>query len=142
MLGLLVVTHGRLADEMVDALRMVVGEVDAVEAVSLGWNDDVDEVRRRIEEALAKVDRGRGVLLLTDMFGGTPTNEALSLHEHGKVEIITGVNVPMLVKFTNLREELDLQQAAERIADQGREAIQVASQLLGTPSEAKDGAQS
>lgn len=142
MLGMLVVTHGQLANEMVDALRMVVGEIDAVEAVSLGWNDDVDEVRRRIEEALAKVDRGRGVLLLTDMFGGTPTNEALSLHEHGKVEIITGVNVPMLIKFTNLRDELDLQQAAERVAEQGREAIQVASQVLGTPSDSKDEAQS
>jgi PTS system mannose-specific IIA component len=139
---MLVVTHGQLANEMVDALRMVVGEIDAVEAVSLGWNDDVDEVRRRIEEALAKVDRGRGVLLLTDMFGGTPTNEALSLHEHGKVEIITGVNVPMLIKFTNLRDELDLQQAAERVAEQGREAIQVASQVLGTPSDSKDEAQS
>jgi PTS system mannose-specific IIA component len=142
MLGLLVVTHGRLADELVHAVGMVVGEVEALEAVSLSWTDDVDEVRRRIEEALTKVDRGRGVLVLTDMFGGTPTNEALSLHEQGKVEIVTGVNMPMLIKFANLREELDLPQAAERIAAQGREAIQVASQLLGAPGGVEDDAAS
>jgi PTS system mannose-specific IIA component len=130
MLGLLVISHGRLAEQLVEAVRTIVGEVDALEAVSIGWNDEVDSSSKRIEEALKRVDRGAGVLVLTDMFGGTPTNLALTLHERDKIEIVTGVNLPMLIKFISLREELELHEAAGRIAEKGKEAIQVASHLL------------
>ena len=134
-LGLLVVTHGRLAEELVDTVRKIVEGVEALEAVSIGWDDDVAEATRRIEEAIRRVDRGRGVLLLTDMFGGTPTNLGLSLHETDRVEIVTGVNVPMLIKFANLDQQLDLQEAASLVAAQGRQAIHVATHLLESPDE-------
>jgi PTS system mannose-specific IIA component len=130
MLGLLVISHGRLAEQLVEAVRTIVGEVDALEAVSIGWNDEVDDSGKRIAEGLKRVDRGKGVLVLTDMFGGTPTNLALTLHERDRIEIVTGVNLPMLIKFISLREELELHEAAGRIAEKGREAIQVASHLL------------
>jgi len=142
MLGLLVLSHGRLAEELVQAATTIVGPVDGLEAVSIGWDDDVSGARARIEAAVNRVGGDEGVLILTDMFGGTPTNIALSLLEQGKVEVVTGVNLPMLIKFANLREELDLPQAAERIAAQGREAIQVASQLLGAPGGVEDDAKS
>ena len=130
MLGLLVVTHGGVAKELVRSLRKIVGEMDNLESVSIDWNDDVDEATRRIDKALQRVDRGRGVLLLTDMFGGTPTNLALSLLEPGRLEIVTGVNLPMLIKFSNLDKERSLAEAARELAAEAREAIQVASHLL------------
>ena len=129
-LGLLVVSHGELAGELVKATRRIVGDLEALEAISIGWNDAVDASGRRIEEAVRRLDRGHGVLLLTDMFGGTPTNLALSLLQEGKVEIVTGVNLPMLIKATTLGEESDLGQAAALVADQGMGAIQVASHFL------------
>jgi PTS system mannose-specific IIA component len=130
MLGLLVVTHGRVAEELVASARTIVGDVEGLEAVSIDWNDDVDEATRRIGEARKRVDAGQGVLLLTDMFGGTPTNLALSLLEPGKLEIVTGVNLPMLIKFTNLRQERSLLETADAIAEEARQAVQVASRLL------------
>lgn len=139
MLGLLVVTHGRLAEEVVNAARTIVGDVEALEAVSIGWNDEVGEASKRIDEAIKRVDCGQGVLLLTDMFGGTPTNLALSLHDAGEIEIVTGVNLPMLIKFTNLREELGLQETAAKIAAEGRQAIQVASEILRADDAAPGG---
>ncbi len=140
MPGLLVVTHGRVAEELVKATKTIVGPMDALEAVSIGWDDDVAEARQRIEEAVQRVGRGEGVLILTDMFGGTPTNIALSLLERGKVEVITGVNLPMLIKFTNLRDEMAFAEIARRIAEQGRHAIHVASELLeGRPEKAPEG---
>lgn len=128
--GLLVVTHGGLAEELVTAIRKIVGNLDTLKAVSIDWDDDVNESRGRIEQALRAVDRGSGVLILTDMFGGTPTNLALSFLEPGRVEVITGVNLPMLIKYTNLRDDADFQETARRIAEQGRQAIQVASDVL------------
>jgi PTS system mannose-specific IIA component len=133
MLGLLVISHGRLAEELVNAVRTIVGPVEALEAVSIGWNDEVEASTKRIQEAIRRVDCGQGALLLTDMFGGTPTNLALALHDPGKIEIVTGVNLPMLIKFANLREQLELHEAAGRIAEQGREAIHVASHFLQAP---------
>jgi len=130
MLGMLVVTHGRLAEDLVQAVQTIVGPVEGLGAVSIGWNDEVDDATRMIEEAIGRVDRGQGVLVLTDMFGGTPTNLGLALHERGRIEIVTGVNLPMLIKFANLREEMPLQDAAATIAEQGREAIHVASHVL------------
>jgi PTS system mannose-specific IIA component len=119
-----------VAEELVASARTIVGEVEGLEAVSIDWNDDVDEATRRIEQARGRVDAGQGVLLLTDMFGGTPTNLALSLLEPGKLEIVTGVNLPMLIKFTYLREQRSLLETADAIAEEARQAVQVASRLL------------
>jgi len=130
MAGVLVITHGSFAEELVQATRRIVGDVEALEAVSIGWDDAVGSASKRIEAAIRRVDRGKGVLLLTDMFGGTPTNLALAFLEAGRIEIVTGVNLPMLIKLTNLREELGLAEVATRIATDGRQAIQVASQIL------------
>lgn len=131
--GLLVVTHGRLAEEIVSAVRTIIGDSDGLEAFSLDWDDDPADAQRRIEEAVKRLDRGGGVLVLTDMFGGTPTNLALSLLETSRVEVVTGVNLPMVVKFTNLRGSATLRDIAHKIADQGRLAIHVASDLLEKP---------
>jgi len=130
MQGLLVVTHGRVAEELVKAAKTIVGPLDALEAGSIGWDDDVAAARARIHEAVQRVGKGGSVLILTDMFGGTPTNIALSLLEPGRVEVVTGVNLPMLIKFTNLRDELQFVDVARRIAEQGKRAIHVASELL------------
>ena len=142
MLGLLVLSHGRLAEELVQAATTIVGPVDGLEAVSIGWDDDVSGARARIEAAVNRVGGDEGVLILTDMFGGTPTNIALSLLEKGRIEVVTGVNLPMLIKFTNLREQIELPEVSRRIAEQGRRAIHVASDLLdggGTePNEAEE----
>lgn len=127
---LLVVTHGRVAEELVKATKTIVGPLDGLEAVAIDWDDDVAQARERIQQAIRRIDRGDGVLILTDMFGGTPTNIALSLLDPGAVEVITGVNLPMLIKFTNLRDELAFSDVARRIAEQGRHAIHVASDLL------------
>jgi PTS system mannose-specific IIA component len=127
---MLVVTHGRLAEDLVEAVQTIVGPVERLAAVSIGWNDDVEAATGSIEEAIGRVDRGQGTLVLTDMFGGTPTNLSLSLHDPGKIEIVTGVNLPMLIKFANLRKEMSLQEAAAEIAEQGRQAIHVASDVL------------
>jgi len=136
MLGLLVLTHGRLAEELVQATTKILGPVEGLEAVSIGWDDDVNEARARLEEAIDRIRRQGGALILTDMFGGTPTNMALSLLESGEIEVVTGVNLPMLIKFANLREELELSEVARAIAEQGRGAIHVASDLLeGMPQE-------
>ena len=130
MLGLLVVTHGQLAEDLVHATTTILGPVDGLEAVSIGWDDDVNEARSRIDDAIARIGANGGTLILTDMFGGTPNNMALSLLESGRVEVVTGVNLPMVIKFANLREEIQLSEVARRIAEQGRGAIQVASDLL------------
>ncbi len=139
MLGLLVVTHGEVAKELVASVRKIVGQIQNLEAVSIDWNDDVDESTRRIEEARERVDEGQGVLLLTDMFGGTPTNLALSMLEPGKLEIVTGVNLPMLIKFANLGQDVTLPDAAMGLADEAREAIRVASQLLQASADKPQG---
>ena len=128
--GLLIVTHGRLADELEKAARRIVGDVPALASISLDWDDDVADARRRIEEGIARVAVEGRVLILTDMFGGTPSNVALSLLEPGKVDIITGVNLPMLIKFANLHALDAFDETVRRIAQQGRDAIQVASQVL------------
>jgi PTS system mannose-specific IIA component len=132
-IGLVVVTHGRLAEELVTSLANIVGELASpVEAVSIDWNDGVELARKRIGQAITRMDRGAGVLLVTDMFGGTPSNLALALHEPGRIEIVTGVNLPMLIKFGSLPSDVPLLRAAKSIAAQARESIQVASELLST----------
>ena len=130
MRGLLVVTHGRFAEELVAAAARIVGDLEGVEAVAIDWDDDVDRAREMIEQGIHNLDKGDGVLILTDMFGGTPTNIALSLLDPGRVEIVTGVNLPMLIKFTNIRGRLELHESAARIAEQGRSSIHVATTIL------------
>ena len=127
---MLVVTHGRFAEELVAAATRIVGDLEGVEAVSIDWDVEVDRAREMIEAGIHKLDKGEGVLILTDMFGGTPTNIALSLVEPGRVEIVTGVNLPMLIKFTNIRGRLELHESAARIAAQGRSSIHVATEIL------------
>jgi PTS system mannose-specific IIA component len=128
--GLLIVTHGRLAEELEKAARRIVGEVPALASISLDWDADVEDVRKRIEEGIRRVAVDGRVLILTDMFGGTPSNVALSLLEPGSVDIVTGVNLPMLIKFVNLHSVDGFDETVRRIAQQGRDAIQVASQVL------------
>ena len=128
--GLLVVSHGNFAMELVRAAETVVGQIPGLGALSIGWDDDADVAAKSIEDAARRLNRGHGVLLLTDMFGGTPTNLALSLLEAGTIEIVTGVNLPMLIKFATLRGEQSLSEVAATIAGEGRDAIQVASRIL------------
>ena len=128
--GLLIVTHGRLADELEKAARRIVGDLPTLTSVSLDWDDDVADARRRIEEGIGRVAVDGRVLILTDMFGGTPSNVALSLLEPGRVDVVTGVNLPMLIKFANLHSLDGFDETVRRIAQQGRDAIQVASEVL------------
>jgi PTS system mannose-specific IIA component len=130
MLGVVVVTHGQLARELVNAAETIVGDLPQFAAVSIGWHDDVEQARTEIADAIVRLDAGRGVVVLTDMFGGTPSNLAMSLLQDGRVEVITGVNLPMLIKLANLRESESLQEVARRIREDGRNAIWVASDLL------------
>jgi PTS system mannose-specific IIA component len=130
MLGVVVVTHGQLATELVNAAETIVGELPRFAAVSIGWHDDVEQAREEIAQAIARLDEGDGTIVLTDMFGGTPSNLAMSLLEEGRVEVVTGVNLPMLIKLANLRDTLGLRDVARRIREDGRHAIWVASDLL------------
>jgi len=132
MIGIVVVTHGGLAAELVGATRKIVGELPAAAAVSIGWEDDVDQARDAIDKALQEVGT-EATLILTDMFGGTPTNISLPFLSES-VEIVTGVNLPMLVKLSSKREGT-LSEVAARIRDQGKGAIFVASEILGGTSE-------
>jgi mannose PTS system EIIA component len=139
--GVIVVTHGRLAEELVAAARVIVGQAEHLRALSIGWNDDVDLAREAVRKAIAEEDKGRGVLVLTDMFGGTPTNISLSFLAEGKVEIVTGVNLPMLVKCASLGRtlpaDLSLRQIADRVAGKGRDSVIVAGDMLEPEPEAK-----
>jgi len=130
MIGLLVVTHGSLATELVEATRRIVPRELPMCGISIEWDQDVDVARKEIAAALERLDDGDGVVVATDMFGGTPTNLALTFLAPGRVEIVTGVNLPMLVKFTNLDPECTLAQAARVMAERGRAAISVAGEIL------------
>ena len=138
--GVVVITHGQLATELVNAAETIVGELPRFAAVSIGWHDDVEVAREAIGRALARVDGGTGVLLLTDMFGGTPTNLALTYVEAGRREAITGGNLPMLIKLASLRSAGDVLAAARAMREHGRNAIWVASDLL-RPQGATGGAE-
>jgi PTS system mannose-specific IIA component len=130
MIGVVVVTHGQLATELVNATETIVGDVPRIAAVSIGWHEDTQDARAEIEQAVARVDQGTGVLILTDMFGGTPSNLAMTFLAEHKVEVITGVNLPMLIKLAGLIEQPDLLAVAREMRDQGKNAIWVASDLL------------
>lgn len=131
MIGIVLVTHGRLAEELVAAMEHVVGPQDAVATICIGPDDDMEERRGQILDSISKVDDGAGVILLTDMFGGTPSNLAISVIEKANVEVIAGVNLPMLIKLASVRGESPLKDAAIQAQDAGRKYINIASQLLG-----------
>ncbi|HEY3131297.1 MAG TPA: hypothetical protein VGL91_17705 [Acidobacteriota bacterium] len=130
MVGALVVAHGRLGRELLAAARMIVGDLPHVAAVSIGWSDNVDSARAEIEKDLRAVDQGKGVLILTDMFGGTPSNVCMTLMQKDRVEIITGVNLPMIIKLASQEENETAATLARRVVDQGKGSITVASEVL------------
>lgn len=131
MIGLVLVTHGRLAEEFIQALEHVVGKQTHLEAISIGPDDRMDVRRADIAASIARVDTGEGTMVLTDMFGGTPSNLAISLLEEGRVEVVAGLNLPMLVKLARVRKDCNLHKAAAAAQDAGRKYINIASQVLG-----------
>jgi PTS system mannose-specific IIA component len=132
MIGLVLVTHGRLAQEFRNAVEHVVGPQKNFETVSIGADDDMEQRRRDIIAAVEHADTGSGVVILTDMFGGTPSNLAISVMETGKVEVIAGMNLPMLIKLSSVRSNDDMQVAIQAAQAAGRKYINVASQLLSS----------
>ena len=130
MIGVVVVTHGQLATELLNAAETIVGDLPRFAAVSIGWHEDTEDARGEIEQAIERVDEGTGVLILTDMFGGTPSNLAMTFLAEGRVEVITGVNLPMLIKLVNVPKQSDLLAVARDMREHGRHAIWVASDLL------------
>lgn len=137
--GVVVVTHGRLAEELVSAAKVIVGApAEHLRHLSLGWNDPLDEAREQVKQAIVAADKGRGVVVLSDMFGGTPTNLCLSFLSRDKVEIVTGVNLPMVVKLASTRRDgLDLPATAQLLTGYGQKNITLASELLRSRASAK-----
>ncbi|WP_048647200.1 PTS sugar transporter subunit IIA [Nitratireductor soli] len=130
MIGLVMVTHGQLAEEFRHAVEHVVGHQENMETVSIGAEDDMEQRRRDIVDAVARADTGAGVIILTDMFGGTPSNLAISVMDAGRVEVIAGMNLPMLIKLSSARATDNMAQALEEAQTAGRKYINVASQVL------------
>ena len=130
MIGVVVVTHGQLATELVNSAEMIVGDLPHFTAVSIGWHDDVTDAREDIAQAIERVRGDGGVLLLTDMFGGTPSNLGMTFLETDRLEVITGVNLPMLIKLAGKTRSSDLLAVAQEMREHGRNAIWVASDLL------------
>jgi PTS system mannose-specific IIA component len=135
MIGMVLVTHGRLAEELIAALEHVVGSQPNVIAVCIGPDDDMEQRRSEILDSAAKADEGDGVVLLTDMFGGTPSNLAISVMDRANVEIIAGVNLPMLIKLASVRKTEPLAEAIESAQEAGRKYINIASKLLSQDEE-------
>jgi mannose PTS system EIIA component len=130
MIGLVLVTHGRLAEEFRSALEHVVGPQQNMVTVSIGADDELEKRRADIMAAIQTADAGQGVIVLTDMFGGTPCNLAISLLENGRVEVVAGVNLPMLVKLARIRDDSTLEAAVVKAQEAGRKYINIASQIL------------
>ncbi|MDA4845315.1 PTS sugar transporter subunit IIA [Hoeflea poritis] len=130
MIGLVLVTHGKLAEEFRNALEHVVGPQKLLETVSIGPEDDMDQRRMDIIEAVSKADEGEGVIILTDMFGGTPSNLSISVMDGGRTEVVAGVNLPMLIKLASVRTDNDMEKALAEAQEAGRKYINVASRVL------------
>src|SRR6478672_1422530 len=128
-----IVTHGQLASELLAAAEMIIGPISYITAVSIGWHDDVDAARDEVQRAILRVSQGAGVLLLTDMFGGTPTNIASMFLEDGNIEVVTGVNLPMVIKLASHETSGSLIETARRVCDLGRQGIYLAGDLLAPP---------
>jgi PTS system mannose-specific IIA component len=131
MIGMILVTHGRLAEEFVHAMEHVVGEQSDVATVCIGPHDDMELKRKEIAKAIKQVDSGDGAVILTDLFGGTPSNLAISLLKAGKTEVIAGINLPMLIRLAGARKDMKLMAAAKAARDAGRNYITIASEFLG-----------
>lgn len=130
MIGLVLVTHGNLAEEFKNALEHVVGQQEAVETICIGPDDDMDRRREDIVKAVKDADQGNGVIILTDMFGGTPSNLSISVMDTDEIEVIAGINLPMLIKLARVREDNDMQKSLQEAQDAGKKYINVASSLL------------
>lgn len=131
MIGLVLVTHGKLAEEFHHAVEHVVGPQKCIETVSIGPEDDMDQRRQDILDAVSRADDGHGVIILTDMFGGTPSNLAISVMNTGRIEVIAGVNLPMLIRLATVRKTMTVAAAVEAAQEAGRKYIAVASKMLG-----------
>jgi mannose PTS system EIIA component len=129
-IGGVIVSHGQVANELVAAAEIVIGKLNHIAAVSIGWNDDVETAKEEISRAIKKVSSGAGVLLLTDMFGGTPTNISAMFIGDSEIEIVTGVNLPMVIKLAAQTREMTLSELAKEVEEQGKQAIYRASELL------------
>ena len=132
-----IVSHGQVANELLSAAETIIGPVGHITAVSIGWHDDVEVASSEIERAIKHVSEGRGVLILTDMFGGTPTNITSMFLTEGEVEVVTGVNLPMVIKLASQTEDDSLAEVARRVRDQGREGIYLAGELLSPQQQKK-----
>jgi PTS system mannose-specific IIA component len=129
-IGGVIVTHGQLANELLSAAETVVGELNHITAVSIGWHDDVETAKDEIARAIKKVADGKGVLLLTDMFGGTPTNISAMFIADGEIEVVTGVNLPMVIKLASQNRDVSLGEMAKEVEAQGKQSIYCAGELL------------
>jgi PTS system mannose-specific IIA component len=134
LIGGIIVSHGKLAEEILNALTIILGETINIEAISIGWYDDVEESKKKINESLKRVNQKNGVVIFTDMFGGTPSNLSFSFLKDNQVEIITGVNLPMLIKFASLQRSNNLRDVAKKVVEQGQKNIHLASALLHSKS--------
>lgn len=134
MIGGVIVSHGKLAEELLNALTIIIGEVWNIEAISIGWYDDVEESKKKISQSLKRINQKNGVVIFTDMFGGTASNLSFSFLKDNQVEIITGVNLPMLIKFVSLQRRNNLKEVAKKVVEQGKKNIHLASALLSSKS--------
>lgn len=132
MIGGVIVSHGKLAEEILNALTIIIGEAVNIEAISIGWYDDVEESKKKINKSLKNVDQKNGVVIFTDMFGGTASNLSFSFLKNDQVEIITGVNLPMLIKFVSLQRSNNLKEVVKKVVEQGKKNIHIASVLLSS----------
>lgn len=137
-IGGVIVSHGQVANELLAAAETVVGDLSNIRAVSIGWHDDVEMAKDGISRAIKQVSDGSGVLVLTDMFGGTPTNISAMYYKEGEVEIVTGVNLPMVIKLASNRSEKTLSEMAKEVEEQGKQAIYRTSALLEPQKMKKD----
>ncbi len=132
MIGGVIVSHGKLAEEILNALTIIIGEAVNIEAISIGWYDDVEESKTKINKSLKSVNQKNGVVIFTDMFGGTASNLSFSFLKNDQVEIITGVNLPMLIKFVSLQRSNNLKEVVKKVVEQGKKNIHIASVLLSS----------
>jgi len=132
MIGGVIVSHGKLAEEILNALTIIIGEAVNIEAISIGWYDDVEESKKKINKSLKNVDQKNGAVIFTDMFGGTASNLSFSFLKNDQVEIITGVNLPMLIKFVSLQRSNNLKEVVKKVVEQGKKNIHIASALLSS----------
>ncbi len=130
LVGALLVTHGHLGRELVSIAEMIVGEFNHLGAVSIGWHDDIEESSQALAQALKSIDQGKGVIILTDMFGGTPSNISIPFLEEGRVEIVTGVNLPMVIKLASQNGDESLQELVRAVQEQGQRHICIAGEIL------------